>query len=81
MVQTIISILHDSRLVAMILAGVAAFATVLTIAMPLLALGPAAQAHEIGSIEQKIRQRSASGWRAAIGDVLSCFVHHIVKDR
>ena len=40
MYQIIVGILNDTRLVAMILAGIAAVATVLTLAMPLVASDP-----------------------------------------
>jgi tight adherence protein C len=70
MVQTILSILHDTRLVAMILAGVAAVATVLTIAMPLLASDPLPKRMKSVAIErEKIRQRERE--RLARGEKVS----------
>jgi tight adherence protein C len=58
MSQIIIGILHDSRLLAMILASVAAVATVLTLAMPLLASDPLPKRMKSVAIErEKIRQR------------------------
>jgi tight adherence protein C len=58
MTQIIIGILHDTRLLAMLLAGVAAVATVLTLAMPLLASDPLPKRMKSVAIErEKIRQR------------------------
>jgi tight adherence protein C len=58
MAQFIIGILHDTRLLAMILAGVAAVATVLTLAMPLLASDPLPRRMKSVALErEKIRQR------------------------
>jgi tight adherence protein C len=58
MAQLIIGILNDTRLLAMILAGVAAVATVLTLAMPLLASDPLPRRMKSVALErEKIRQR------------------------
>lgn len=58
MTQLIIGILQDTRLLAMLLAGVAAVATVLTLAMPLLASDPLPKRMKSVAIErEKIRQR------------------------
>jgi tight adherence protein C len=58
MTQILIGILHDTRLLAMILAGIAAVATVLTLAMPLLASDPLPRRMKSVAIErEKIRQR------------------------
>jgi tight adherence protein C len=58
MTQIIIGILQDTRLLAMLLAGVAAVATVLTLAMPLLASDPLPKRMKSVAIErEKIRQR------------------------
>ena len=58
MYQLIIGILHDTRLLAMILAGIAAVATVLTLAMPLLAADPLPKRMKSVALErEKIRQR------------------------
>ncbi|MFZ5691477.1 MAG: type II secretion system F family protein [Pseudomonadota bacterium] len=58
MTQIIIGILHDTRLLAMLLAGIAAVATVLTLAMPLLASDPLPKRMKSVAIErEKIRQR------------------------
>jgi tight adherence protein C len=58
MTQLIIGILNDTRLLAMILAGVAAVATVLTLAMPLLASDPLPRRMKSVALErEKIRQR------------------------
>ncbi len=58
MYQTIISILHDTRLLAMLLASVAAIATVITIAMPLLSTDPLPRRMKSVAIErEKLRQR------------------------
>ena len=58
MSQIIIGILNDTRLLAMILAGIAAVATVLTLAMPLLASDPLPRRMKTVALErEKIRQR------------------------
>jgi tight adherence protein C len=58
MTQILIGILNDTRLLAMILAGIAAVATVLTLAMPLLASDPLPKRMRYVAIErEKIRQR------------------------
>ncbi len=58
MTQILIGILNDTRLLAMILAGIAAVATVLTLAMPLVASDPLPKRMRYVAIErEKIRQR------------------------
>jgi tight adherence protein C len=70
MTQIIIGILHDSRLLAMILAGIAAVATVLTLAMPLLASDPLPRRMKSVALErEKIRQRERE--RMARGEKVS----------
>ena len=70
MTQIIIGILHDTRLLAMILAGIAAVATVLTLAMPLLAADPLPKRMKSVALErEKIRQRERE--RMARGDKIT----------
>jgi tight adherence protein C len=70
MTQIIIGILHDTRLMAMILAGIAAVATVLTLAMPLLASDPLPRRMKSVALErEKIRQRERE--RLARGEKVS----------
>jgi tight adherence protein C len=70
MTQIIIGILHDSRLLAMLLAGIAAVATVLTLAMPLLSPDPLPKRMKSVAIErEKIRQRERE--RLARGEKVS----------
>jgi len=58
MTQFLIGILHDTQLLAMVLASVAAIATVLTLAMPLLASDPLPKRMKSVALErEKIRQR------------------------
>ena len=58
MTQFLIGILHDTRLMAMILAGIAAIATVITLAMPLLISDPLPRRMKSVALERdKIRQR------------------------
>ena len=70
MYQTILSVLHDTRLVAMILAGVAAIATVLTLAMPLLASDPLSKRMKSVAIEREktppARTRAACARRQGV---------------
>ena len=66
MTQFLIGILHDTRLMAMILASIAAIATVITLAMPLLISDPLprrmkAVALERDKIRQRERERMARG--------------------
>jgi tight adherence protein C len=70
MSQIIIGILNDTRLLAMILAGIAAVATVLTLAMPLLASDPLPRRMKSVALErEKIRQRERE--RMARGEKIS----------
>ena len=58
MLNLIVQSLHDARLMAMLFAGVAAMATVLTLAMPLLANYPLERRMKSAALErEKIRQR------------------------
>jgi tight adherence protein C len=71
MTQFLIGILQDTRLLAMILAGVAAIATVITLAMPLLVSDPLPRrmksvALERDKIRQRERERMASGERVSL---------------
>lgn len=71
MTQFLMGILQDTRLLAMILAGVAAIATVITLAMPLLVSDPLprrmkAVALERDKIRQRERERMASGERVSL---------------
>ncbi len=84
MFQTILSILHDTRLVAMILAGVAAIATVLTLAMPLLASDPLSKRMKSVAIEreklrQRERERLARGERVSLRQSPKQFVQRAVE--
>ena len=68
MTQFLIGILHDTRLMAMILASVAAIATVITLAMPLLVSDPLPRRMKSVALERdKIRQRERE--RMARGQV------------
>jgi len=71
MTQFLTSILRDTQLLAMILAGVAAIATVITLAMPILASDPLprrmkAVAIERDKIRQRERERMARGERVTL---------------
>ena len=71
MTQFLIGILHDTQLLAMILASVAAIATVVTLAMPLLVSDPLprrmkAVALERDKIRQRERERMARGERISL---------------
>jgi tight adherence protein C len=58
MLDLVMDIVHDTRLLAMIFAAVAAGATVLTLAMPLLSSSPLEKRMKSASLErEKIRQR------------------------
>jgi tight adherence protein C len=58
MAQTIMALLQDTRMLAMIFAGIAAVATVITLAMPLLVSDPLPKRMKSVAIErEKIRQR------------------------
>jgi len=58
MAQTIMALLQDTRMLAMIFAGIAAVATVVTLAMPLLVSDPLPKRMRSVAIErEKIRQR------------------------
>ena len=70
MTQLIIGIMQDTRLLAMIFAGVAAIATVLTLAMPLLVSDPLPKRMKSVALErEKIRQRERE--RLARGEKVS----------
>ena len=70
MTQFLMSFLQDSRLMAMILASVAAIATVITLAMPLLVSDPLPRRMKSVALERdKIRQRERE--RMARGDKVS----------
>jgi len=58
MIETIFDNLHDTRMLAMIFAALAAIATVLTLAMPLLVTNPLERRMKSAALErEKIRQR------------------------
>ena len=58
MIETIFDNLHDTRMLAMIFAALAAIATVLTLAMPLLVTDPLERRMKSAALErEKIRQR------------------------
>jgi tight adherence protein C len=85
MYQIIISILHDTRLLAMILAGIAAVATVLTLAMPLVASDPLprrmkAVALEREKIRQRERERMARGEKIALRQTPKQFIQRAVEN-
>ena len=84
MSQIIIGILNDTRLVAMILAGIAAVATVLTLAMPLLASDPLPRrmksvALEREKIRQRERERMARGERVSLRATPKQFMQRAVE--
>jgi tight adherence protein C len=84
MSQIIIGILNDSRLLAMILAGIAAVATVLTLAMPLLASDPLPRrmksvALEREKIRQRERERMARGERVSLRATPKQFMQRAVE--
>jgi tight adherence protein C len=65
-----LDLLHDTRLLTMLFAAVAAIATVLTLAMPLVATDPLAKRMKSAAIErEKIRQRERE--RLARGEKVS----------
>ncbi|MGE3991745.1 type II secretion system F family protein [Pseudorhodoplanes sp.] len=84
MTQLIIGILHDTRLLAMILAGIAAVATVFTLAMPLLASDPLPRrmksvALEREKIRQRERERMARGEKVALRQSPKQFMQRAVE--
>ncbi len=85
MTQIIIGILHDTRLLAMILAGVAAVATVLTLAMPLLATDALPRrmksvALEREKIRQRERERMARGEKVTLRQTPKQFMQRAVEN-
>jgi tight adherence protein C len=70
MIQALLELMQNTRLMAMIFAGVAAVATVITLAMPLLATDPLQKRMKSAALErEKIRQRERE--RLAQGDKIS----------
>lgn len=70
MLQTLIDALQNTRLLAMMFAALAAIATVITLAMPLLANDPLERRMKAAALErEKIRQRERE--RLAQGDKIS----------
>jgi tight adherence protein C len=85
MAQLIIGILHDTKLLAMILAAVAAAATVLTLAMPLVATDPLPRrmksvAIEREKIRQRERERMARGEKVTLRQTPKQFVQKVVEN-
>jgi len=85
MTQIIIGILHDTRLLAMILASIAAVATVLTLAMPLLATNTLpkrmkAVAIEREKIRQRERERMARGEKVTLRQTPKQFMQRAVEN-
>ncbi|MGV3633265.1 MAG: type II secretion system F family protein [Pseudorhodoplanes sp.] len=85
MTQIIIGILHDTRLMAMLLAGVAAVATVLTLAMPLFASDPLPKrmksvAIEREKIRQRERERMARGEKVTLRQSPKQFIQRAVEN-
>jgi tight adherence protein C len=85
MTQLIIGIMHDTRLVAMILAGIAAVATVMTLAMPLLSPDPLPRrmksvAIEREKIRQRERERMARGEKIALRQSPKEFMQRVVEN-
>jgi tight adherence protein C len=81
----IIGIMQDTRLLAMILAGVAAIATVLTLAMPLLVSDPLPKrmksvALEREKIRQRERERLARGEKVALRQTPKQFIQRAVDN-
>ncbi len=84
MTQYLISIMHDTRLLAMIFASVAAIATVLTLAMPLLASDPLSKrmksvAIEREKIRQRERERLARGEKVSLRSTPKQFIQRAVE--
>jgi tight adherence protein C len=72
MIQTLVDALQNSHLMAMLLAGVAAAATVVTLAMPLLANDPLERRMRSVALErEKIRQRERERERQAQAEKVS----------
>jgi tight adherence protein C len=85
MYQLIIGVLHDTRLLAMILAGIAAVATVLTLAMPILASDPLPKrmksvALEREKIRQRERERLARGEKVSLRQTPKQFMQRAVEN-
>lgn len=85
MTQVLIGILNDTRLLAMILAGIAAVATVLTLAMPLVASDPLprrmkAVAVEREKIRQRERERMARGEKVTLRQTPKQFMQRAVEN-
>jgi tight adherence protein C len=85
MMHFIIGIMQDTRLLAMILAGVAAIATVLTLAMPLLVSDPLPKrmksvALEREKIRQRERERLARGEKVALRQTPKQFIQRAVDN-
>jgi tight adherence protein C len=85
MTHFIIGIMQDTRLLAMILAGVAAIATVLTLAMPLLVSDPLPKrmksvALEREKIRQRERERLARGEKVALRQTPKQFIQRAVDN-
>jgi tight adherence protein C len=85
MTHFIIGIMQDTRLLAMILAGVAAIATVLMLAMPLLVSDPLPKrmksvALEREKIRQRERERLARGEKVALRQTPKQFIQRAVDN-
>jgi tight adherence protein C len=85
MTQVLIGILNDTRLLAMILAGIAAVATVLTLAMPLVASDPLpkrmkAVAVEREKIRQRERERMARGEKVTLRQTPKQYMQRAVEN-
>ena len=85
MTRLIVSIMHDTRLLAMIFAGVAAIATVLTVAMPLLASDPLPKrmksvALEREKIRQRERERLARGEKVSLRQSPKQYMQRVVEN-
>ena len=84
MIEFLIEKLHDTRLMTMLLAAVAAGATVMTLAMPLLATDSLAKrmksvALERERIRQRERERLAKGEKISLRQSPKQFVQNIVE--
>jgi len=84
MVDLIISLLHNTKLLTTIFAGVAAMATVLTLAMPLLSSDPLprrmkAVAIERDKIRQRERERMARGEKVTLRQSPKQYMQSVVE--
>ena len=84
MLEQIVDKLHDTRMLAMVLAGIAAMATVMTLAMPFLSTDGLdkrmrAVAIEREKIRQRERERMARGEKVALRSSPKQYIQRVVE--